>query len=101
MFVGGYIIYECGNTTVVKIKPNVLLGMTKKDNPPSDSIYKALCEETPLSIDTIKYIKGFMSREDWNRKDTDYFTDPYDHTFLKQFKNRLRKCSFTWPFHKI
>lgn len=76
--------------------------MTKKSNdPPSDTVYKALCEETPLSNDIIKYMRTFLTHEDWKIKNSDYFTDPYDHTFLKQFKNRMRDRSFTWPFYKL
>ena len=65
-----------------------------------DSVYHAL-RETGLPPELIHNIKTFIPQEDWTRKNKNYFDDPYDHTFLKQFKNRQRNRSFTWPFYHL
>lgn len=76
------------------------MGKKDKDNK-ENSMYWALRECTDLPLEMIHRIKGFVPKEDWNRKNVDYFDDPYDHTFLKQFKTRMRDRSFTWPFYKL
>ena len=72
--------------------------MDKNNKEKKDSIYWVL-RDTVLPTELIKLVKDYLPREDWTRKNKNYFDDPYDHTFLKQFKNRMRNRSFTWPYY--
>lgn len=74
--------------------------MDKKNKNKKDSIYRVLYE-TSLPIELIKKVKDYLPQEDWTRKNYDYFDDPYDHTFLKQFKNRTRNHIFTWSYYYL
>ena len=70
------------------------------DENKKDSVYLALTDSN-LPIELIMVIKSYLTREDWSMKNIDYFSDPYDHKFLKQFKNRMRNRSFTWPYYNL
>lgn len=80
--------------------PPILVGMDPSKKEKKDSIYWVL-RDTVLPTELIKEVKNFLPQEDWTRKNKDYFDDPYDHTFLKQFKNRMRNRSFSWPYYRL
>ena len=66
------------------------------DHDKKDTIYSVL-RDTNLTLDVIRIIKSFMSKEDWTRKVDDYF-DPYDHKFVNALKQRHRNKFFTYQF---
>jgi hypothetical protein len=83
-----------------KLFPYILVGMDNKKKFKKDSIYKVL-RDTGLPIELIHKIKNYLSYEDWRRKNNNYLNDFYDHSFLKQLKNRTRNRLFTWPYYYL
>ena len=65
-----------------------------------DSVYLVLCDKN-LPSELIHKIKGYLTQDDWKKKNTDYFDDSNDVNILKIVRTRMRNRSFTWPYYSL